>query len=136
MNRVGDVPSQERGSAAVLAVVLSLVLSTVAVGGAVLGGVLVASRQAAAAADLAALAAAEEVRPGGGLGAPTPGASGSACARARQVSRANGARLSSCQVSGDEVAVRVTVDVDSALGISVRVPGRARAGPSRSGGGA
>lgn len=117
---------EERGSATVLVVVMVAVLVTAAVASAGIGGVLVARRQAASAADLAALAGAEVLQPGGGSAMAGP----SACAVSRAVAEDNGAQMSSCQVAGQEVLVEVEVEARVALGRPVAVTGRARAGPS------
>jgi len=110
----------ESGSASVLVAVLVGVLAMVALLGAAGAGVLVAHRRASAAADLAALAAAEALGPGR--------AGTRACPAAGRVSAANGAELTSCQVLGDDVLVRVGVE-RSIMGWSLTVPARARAGP-------
>ncbi|CAO5190765.1 Helicase/secretion neighborhood TadE-like protein [Frankia sp. AiPs1] len=75
--------------------------------------------RAAAAADLASLAAASMA----------PADARAACAHAAQVSEANGARLVGCQVVADAVEVRVRVAVPTALGLQAGVTSRARAGP-------
>lgn len=113
------------GSATILALVLVAVLGTLAVAGAAVGGVLVGQRRAASAADLAALAAAEALGPGGGSAV----AGTAACDVAGRVSEANGARLVGCVVEGFEVVVEVAVDVPSVFGMRLTAPGRARAGP-------
>lgn len=61
-----------------------------------------ASNQARAAADLAAVAAAGRV---------APGVTGRPCEVARRVAERNGGRLVSCQPGEREVTVRVEVDV-------------------------
>lgn len=109
-----------------LVLVLVSVLATVAVAGAAVGGLLVGQRRAASAADLAALAAAEAIGPGG----VTAVTGASACQEAGRVSNANRARLTGCLVEGDEVFVEVEVNVPGLGGAVWEVPGRARAGPS------
>ncbi len=84
-----------------------------------LGRALVASRRAAAAADLAALAGAVAVQQGR-----------EPCAEASAVATANHARLSSCSVLAEDVRVGVDVDAGRVLGRPLWVSGRARAGPS------
>ena len=116
----------ESGSATVLVAVLVGVLVMVALLGAAGAGVLVAHRRASVAADLAALAAAEAL----GLGR----AGTRACSAAGRVGAANGAELTSCQVQGDDVLVRVAVE-RSVMGWPVTVPARARAGPVSPGSG-
>lgn len=115
----------ERGGATVLVLVLVAVLVCLAVAGVVAGGVLVGQRRAAAAADLAALAAAESLGLSGGtaLGGTT------ACEQAVRAGEANGARLTDCLVEGREVSVELTVEVPTVFGGTWSIPGRARAGP-------
>jgi secretion/DNA translocation related TadE-like protein len=84
------------------------------------GGVRAARHRGDAAADMAALAAAARVAEGGEA----------ACRWAADIAREAGARLSGCRVSGDIVAVSVTVPVKVPMGIGdLRVVSRARAGP-------
>lgn len=114
---------REQGSGSVLALggialILTLLVATLTVGGAV-----AAAQRAATAADLAALAGAQQLRTGA--------SSDSACARAHQVATANGAHLRSCSVTAGvrgEVAVVAAVPVPgwaSGLGPATA---RARAG--------
>jgi len=106
------------GSATLWALALVLVL-WVSVAGVLLAGIAITARhRAATAADLAALAAA----------AALP--AGPACTRANRIAVANGATISSCQVSGAAVEVTATVTVDALryLGVGA-VSARARAGP-------
>jgi secretion/DNA translocation related TadE-like protein len=118
----------DTGSAAVLAAVMTAVLLTLALAGTVLGGLVVGQRRAAAAADLAALAAADAVSPG------LPGtAAADPCRQAESIGSANGALLTGCRVEGLEVVVEVTVEVPSPLGGWWKVPGAARAGPAGAG---
>jgi secretion/DNA translocation related TadE-like protein len=109
----------ETGAATVLALTLLAALVAVAVALAPLGGALVASRRAAAAADLAALAGASALQRGQ-----------DACAAAARVAAANHARVASCAVGMQDVRLRVVVDAGRVLGRSLQVSGRARAGPS------
>jgi secretion/DNA translocation related TadE-like protein len=107
--------TDERGSGsilgvAVIAAVLALSLAVVP-----LYGVLLAKRQAAVAADLVALAAADVA-----VGA-TPGFP---CRAAASVARANNVALRGCRLEGVIVTVRVSASV---LGFTV--PGIATAGP-------
>lgn len=118
--------SSERGSATVLVLVLVAVLTTLAIAATTVGGILVGHRRAAAAADLAALAAAEALVPGAGISQGGP----DGCAQAGLVSSANDARLTACEVDGRDVVVAVTVDVRMPFGATRSVPGRARAGPA------
>ncbi len=113
---------RESGSASVL---------TMAVGSAVLAGagglmmlvvVLTAQHRAASAADLAALAAASQLW-------RSPG---TACAAASEVAAANHARLLSCEVDADSVAVSVGLVPDHSWfdALVSRVAAHARAGYS------
>ena len=77
-----------------------------------------AHRQAQAAADLAALAAAGYV----GRGDP--------CAVGDGVAAANGARVTSCAVAGRDVRIRVEVEGPHWLGQQADLGAEARAGPS------
>lgn len=115
----------ERGGATMLVLVLVAVLACLAVAGVVVGGVLVGQRRAAAAADLAALAAAESL----GLSGGTALGGATACEQAVRAGEANGARLTDCLVEGREVSVELTVEVPTVFGGTWSIPGRARAGP-------
>ncbi|EWT03660.1 pilus assembly protein TadE [Intrasporangium oryzae NRRL B-24470] len=85
-----------------------------------------ASHRARLAADLAALAGAEAVRPWlTGSGPRTGG-----CARADSVARANGAVLRRCTVHGTDIEVVVAVRVRGGAGQAVA---RAAAGPATPG---
>lgn len=83
--------SRDRGSATVWAALVATVLGAVFGGVLLLGQAVVARHRAAAAADLAALAAAATWTHG-------PEA---ACATARRVAHAQGAALSTCRVEGE-----------------------------------
>jgi len=116
----GSRPAGERGSATVWVVALAGVLAAIGVAAVLVGAAVVGRHRATAAADLAALAAAEHAVRG------DPGA----CAAAGEVAGANGAWLTACTVGGGavvEVAVEVPVRLGP-LGVS-RAGGRARAGP-------
>jgi secretion/DNA translocation related TadE-like protein len=92
-----------------------------AIAGAALGVVAAlvhAHRVAQSAADLAALAAASAV-----------GEAGDPCAAGARTAADNGARLTSCAVSGREVRVRVEVTGPRWLGQTADLGGEARAGP-------
>jgi secretion/DNA translocation related TadE-like protein len=107
----------ERGAAAVLAMTLTVLLVALTGVVSVLGGLLVAHRQVSAAADLAALAGAAALQRGA-----------DPCSAAEEVARANEARMRSCRVRGEDVRVEATREV-AVPGGTVRVPGRALAGP-------
>ncbi len=96
----------ERGSAGVLTALGVLVLTTAAGIALLLTACLIVRAQAAAAADLAALAGAESILEG-------PHA---ACARAATVVRANGARMEWCEAPGEGVRLEVSVPAPPALG--------------------
>ncbi|CAL9484130.1 Rv3654c family TadE-like protein [Streptomyces radiopugnans] len=111
----GGVRSAERGSATVWAALCGLVLCTVAVGVLGLGQAVVTRHRAGAAADAAALAAADHALRG----------AEEACAAARRVAAAQGARVVRCRVREEiaDLTVRVRAGPYSA-GV------RARAGPA------
>ncbi len=81
-----------------------------------LGAAMIARHRASAAADLAALAAAQAVLSGPAV----------ACRRAGELAEAGAARLDGCQVFGMDVLV--TVSVNAGL-VGSRAVARARAGP-------
>lgn len=113
--RAGD-RSGEGGSATVYVLSMVLLLVTLTLGAAGFAGLATAKHRAAAAADLAALAAASAAADGCGLAATT-------AAR-------NGARLTACTRQGREVAVTVVVVAAAPLGFRPAVRARARAGPA------
>ncbi|WP_235463008.1 Rv3654c family TadE-like protein [Frankia sp. BMG5.23] len=114
-----SVAAPDAGSATVwLLAVLFALLSLVSVAFTVT--VISAVRQrAAGAADLAALAAA----------AMPPADQRTVCARADEVSAANGARLAACRVDGNAVEVTVLARLPAVLGPLPELSARARAGP-------
>jgi secretion/DNA translocation related TadE-like protein len=112
------VSRDQRGSATLLAVSFLGVLLLVGAALGVVAAMLGAHRSAQAAADLAALAAATELRHGG-----------DSCGRASQIARANGAGLRSCTVQGEAVVVEVTVTGPRWLSQRGDLSARARAGP-------
>ncbi len=109
----------ERGAATVLVVAMAAVVLLVgcAVAGAV--GLVVEHRRAQAAADLAALAAAQALQRGG-----------DACREAAGLATRNGARLAGCEVHGAEVEVSTAVPGPEVVPWPVEVTGTARAGPA------
>jgi secretion/DNA translocation related TadE-like protein len=108
----------EAGLAAPAVVTLAGLL-VVVTGLAVTGGrLLLDHRRAAAAADLAALAAATAVQ---------HGADG--CAEARRYARLNRTALTGCSVDGEVVTVRVELAAQVLLGRRVVLRADARAGP-------
>ncbi|MFI5984427.1 Rv3654c family TadE-like protein [Streptomyces sp. NPDC051555] len=126
--------SRERGSATVWAAVVATALVAVFGGVLLLGQAVVARHRAAAAADLAALAAAASWTHG-------PAA---ACAAALRVAVAQGARMAACTVSGEvaEVTALAPTGPYAPRSTSRAGPGpdpgpgltRAAAGPLRGGG--
>jgi hypothetical protein len=141
MTRDGSAPmvaARDDGSATLWVLALVLVV-WVSVAGILLAGMAITARhRAASAADLAALSAASVLAaaapfaaataPATGPTRPTTG-SAPACARADRIAAANGATISSCQVSGAVVEVTATVTIDALryLGAGA-VSARARAG--------
>jgi secretion/DNA translocation related TadE-like protein len=111
------VRREDAGFATVAVAGLALVLMAVTGLVASLGAVAVARHRAAAAADLAALAAAQHALDGTG------------CARAASVARAQGAELESCDVQGPVAVVVVRVRPPGRLGELGEARARAAAGP-------
>ncbi|WUH78813.1 pilus assembly protein TadG-related protein [Streptomyces sp. NBC_00435] len=109
---------RERGSATVWGVVVATVLVAVFGGVLLLGQAVVARHRAAAAADLAALAAAVSWSHG-------PEA---ACAAAARVAVAQGARIVGCEVTGEVVEVTARAPTGP-----FGPPVRSRAGPPQAG---
>ncbi|PFG37234.1 secretion/DNA translocation related TadE-like protein [Flavimobilis soli] len=113
----------DEGSAAVLVLALLGAAAALVAAIALLAGAHAARADAQAAADLAALAAAQRhalARAG-------------ACETGREAAERNGARLASCVVAGDgSVTVSVEVDRSGVSGAAVATPvgATARAGPS------
>lgn len=116
-NRVSD----DAGAATVFATLLVAALLVITVGGLAVGSVVLARHRAQAAADLAALAAAQGIAAGGPA----------ACRRAQNVAEAMRARLRGCDVAGLDVTVSVSVDTGLRLGRKAEAA--ARAGPSERG---
>ncbi|MEO9322731.1 Rv3654c family TadE-like protein [Nocardioides sp. C4-1] len=108
----------DRGAATLLTVALAGLLLFVGAALGVVGALLVAHRTAQAAADLAALAAAETAARGG-----------DACGAAATIATANDAALTSCVVRGREVRVGVEVTGPRWLGQTGDLVAEARAGP-------
>lgn len=109
----------EAGSGTVLALGLGMVLILACAALVMLGQALAASSRAGAAADLAALAAADAER---GLRA------GASCPTARGIAELNGAALTDCTVETPGSTVRVTVELETGALWGPAVA-RARAGP-------
>jgi secretion/DNA translocation related TadE-like protein len=108
----------ERGFAAPVSVTLAGLLVVVTVLASAMGRLLVDQRRAAAAADLAALAAASAVQLGG-----------HPCEAARTSAESNGARLVRCEVDGERALVESRLTSPTLLGRVVQVRATAHAGP-------
>lgn len=108
----------ERGAASLLAVALMSVLLLIGSALGVVAAMVWAHRTAQSAADLSALAAATGLQDGT-----------DACGGAARIARANHARLTSCQVQGEEVMVEVVVPGPRWLGQDADLSAQARAGP-------
>jgi secretion/DNA translocation related TadE-like protein len=108
----------DRGSGSVLVITVIMLVAAAMVMVTTLGSGYLARHGAAAAADLAALAAAEQLRTG----------TGDPCVTAREVSQANGAALLECTVSAWQVEVAVEAAVRTTNGWLADPVRRARAG--------
>jgi secretion/DNA translocation related TadE-like protein len=113
-------PVGDAGVATVAALALSTALAGAGVGAMLVGDAVVTRHRAAAAADLAALAAAAHV-----LGGPR-----AACAAARTVATVDGARLTACAVDGSVVRVVTAVAFAGPLGRFGSAHASAVAGPA------
>jgi secretion/DNA translocation related TadE-like protein len=113
-------PSDDRGSATVVAAAMVAVLLCVTGAGAYVGSAVVARHCAQAAADLAALAAAARM----------PSGAAAACGRATAVAREMRVDDAECGVDGLDVIVTVQV----AVGFAGVARAAARAGPVGTGG--
>lgn len=111
--------AKDRGSGTLYVAAVISILSALAAGAVILGKAHVAHGRAAAAADLAALAAAQVLLDG----------SGDPCARADAIAARNRARVDSCVIEGETVVVSASVPVElGSLGV-LTASARARAGP-------
>ena len=108
----------DRGAASLFAVSCLALLLVLGAALGVVAAIVRAHRMAAAAADLAALAAATALQRGG-----------DPCTAAGEIAEANGASVATCRVVGSDVVVGVTVSGPDWLGPDVDLPGTARAGP-------
>jgi secretion/DNA translocation related TadE-like protein len=109
----------ERGAATVLTISCIGLLLLLGAALSVVTAMVAAHRQAQAAADLAALAAASAIADGG-----------DPCGEGAAVASANGATLTSCTIDGSDAVVEVLVTGPRWLGQSGDLTGRARAGPA------
>ncbi len=116
----GARPSSDEGFAAVAGLALAGVLTAFAALIALLAGVAVTRHQAAAIADLAALAAAGHVLEGGPV----------ACDAATKLARAQGAKITHCEVDALDVILVVSVRPVGPLSRWGSVRATARAGPA------
>ena len=112
-------PNDDRGFVTIAVAGLLLMLLSVTALVATLGAVAVARHRAAAAADLAALAAASRALEG----------SGAACQAAATVARRQSAHLLSCSISGLEALVVVGVRPPGRIGLLGEARATSRAGP-------
>ncbi len=110
--------SGEAGAVTLLVVALTGLLLLLGSALGVVAAMVVAHRSAQAAADLAAVAGATAVQRGR-----------DPCAVAGDIAADNGARLTACTVSGQDVLVDVSVAGPRWLGQEADLVGRARAGP-------
>lgn len=115
-----DERSGERGSATIVGVGAVFVVVALFVVAVQLGAAVVTRHRAAAAADLAALAAAAHV-----IGGP-----GQACATARRVTDRMVVRLTSCELDEWDATVRVEASPPGLLGRFGTARATARAGPA------
>jgi len=111
---------RDDGVATVVGVALVALLVLVGLAAATAGGAVLAHRRAEAAADLAALAAAQAIQ---GQGDP--------CRVAQRVSQANGAQLRACTIDGWTADVEVAVTGPRLIGLDLSLPARSRAGPAQ-----
>lgn len=111
---------RERGSGTVLALAAIGVLCAVLLAGLAIGSALLASAQARTAADLAAVAGAQQLVFAAGDGA--------VCARAQGIVHANDAVMTSCAVVETDEGPAVTVQVKASAGVLGQATATARAG--------
>lgn len=122
----------ERGAGSILGLTVVMVIATALVAASALAAGHQARRQAAAAADLAALAGARSAQAeAGATGLP---ATDEPCRIAAVVAQRNHAELRDCVVDGVEVEVQVRVEVRSPWSWLPDQTRRARGGPSSPGG--
>jgi secretion/DNA translocation related TadE-like protein len=114
-----SAPAKDRGMATVTVIGLGTVLSAAAALGIVVGGVVTARHRAGAAADFAAIAAAQHAGEG----------SRAACRAAALIASANGAAVELCRLSGWTAEVRVSVPVAGPFERLGPARATARAGP-------
>jgi secretion/DNA translocation related TadE-like protein len=109
----------DRGAASLLLLAIGLTFVAAGVAGAAVGTARIARHQARTAADFGALAGAVVAVEG----------REAACAQAARLVKANGGRMTSCEVAGLEIIVRVEVPVTPLPGMNRYATAAARAGP-------
>jgi secretion/DNA translocation related TadE-like protein len=109
----------DRGAASLFLLAIGRVFVAAGVAGAAVGAARVGRHEARTAADLGALAGAAHAIEG----------EAAACTQATQVVVANEARVTSCEVDGMEIIVRVDVTVTPLPGLVRHATAAARAGP-------
>jgi len=118
-----DAPSagRDRGSGSLWLLAVGLLLVSAGTFGAAVGAARVARHQARVAADFGALAGAARTAEG----------AETACVRAAEFARANGAQVARCGVDGLEVQITVELSVTPLPGMVRADTVTARAGPVR-----
>ena len=130
---VSSQPCDERGSATLLALAVGLLLVGAGLVCALWAVISTGHHRAAAAAEMAALSAAQAMQPGGDWHAE----SGGPCDVASRIALAHRAELLSCRIDGDTVEVVAAVELRLGVLGSPSMKSVARAGPvSRDPGGA
>jgi secretion/DNA translocation related TadE-like protein len=114
--------TEDSGSGTVYVLMVIVLLLAVLAAALMLGQTLVARHQAASAADLAALAAADRALEG----------SAAACAVAAAIASAQEARITACRLHGEIVEIDAAVSLPAALSRFGPAKARARAGPADS----
>lgn len=117
----------DRGAATIYVMAMALICLVAAVAAVAIGEVAIARARTSSAADLAALAAADNRQ------------SGAPCERAGSVASAGGARLASCEQVGSDVLVMVEAQLPPMVRVLAGAAGQgaptirvvARAGPPR-----
>jgi secretion/DNA translocation related TadE-like protein len=115
----GRQTAGDRGAASLFLLAVGLVFVAAGVAGAAVGAARVGRHEARTAADLGALAGAAHAIEG----------EAGACTHATEVVAANNARITSCEVDGLEIVVRVEVTVTPLPGLARHAGAAARAGP-------
>ena len=111
--------SRDHGSGTIYAAIAVVMMTAFALAVLTFSAAAAAHHRAASAADLAALAAAQSLQRGG-----------DGCAEAARIATRNGAALTGCRISGEDVTVEVSVDGPTAFGRRWTLDAAARAGPA------